>query len=407
MTYDAYDYINLTERYSAPIYRPLPVVLEDGQGVWVWDNDGEKYLDCLSAYSAVNQGHNHPLIQTALIKQSRKLSITCTAFYNRLLGPFLEKLCHICQMDMALPMTTGAEAVESSTKLARNWGYATKGIVNAKAEIITCQNNVHGSIQNAVSILTGSVATKVLAPLAPGVTSIPFGNASALENAITKNTVAFLVEPIQCANGVSLPPNGYLKQIREICTNYDILLIFDERQTGLGRTGKLFAYQYEDAKPNMLLLGQALSGGMYPVSAIVGDHHVLSLLNTKSQGGTYDVSPLACAVSDAALDVIIDENLPDASAEMGAYFLAGLKKINSPHIQNIRGRGLILEIDLKDTSGTALNFSEKLLALGILSQDIREKTLRLTPPLIISKAEIDWCLKHLSLALLEETHNEE
>lgn len=402
MTYDTYEYIDLVDRYSAPIYAPLPVVISEGQGVWVWDSDGEKYLDCLSAYSAVNQGHNHPLIQSALIQQSRKISITCRAFYNEELGPFLEKLCHLCQMDMAIPMNTGAEAVESAIKIARNWGYKSKAIPDGKAEIITCHQNFHGRTTTVISFSTDPVSTNGFAPLTPGFPSIPFGDIEALEKAITKNTVAFLVEPIQGEGGVIIPPRGYLKKAQELCAAHNVLFILDEIQTGLGRTGKLFAYQHEDAKPDLLLLGKALSGGMYPVSAVVGDRCVLSLLSTGSHGSTYGGNPLACAVATAALDVIINENLSEASAEMGAYFLSELKKIHSPHIENIRGRGLMMAIDFKKSAGTARSFAEKLMAIGILCKDTKEKTLRLTPPLIISKAEIDWCIKRLSLVFHEK-----
>lgn len=380
--------------FCTPNYDPYPLVITEGEGVWVRDGEDNKYIDCLAGYSSLNQGHVHPDIYHALVKQAQKLTLTTRAFMNAPLGDFLEKMCTLTEMDMMLPMNTGVEAVESAIKAARKWGYTHKNIPDGKAEIITFKGNFHGRTTTIVSFSDDPVAHTHFTPHTPGFKNIPYGDIEALEGAITPHTCAILIEPIQGEAGVIIPPKGYLRAIRQLCDQHDILFICDEIQTGLGRTGKLFAYQHEQgAKPDLLLLGKALSGGFYPVSAVLGRRDVLNRLTSGTHGSTYGGNPLAAAVGIAAVDVILNEKLPDAAAQMGEIFLQELQNMESPHIETIRGRGLMMAIDVKPRSGPAKGFCQKLMALGVLCKDVHGQTIRISPPLIISEAEIQWLVK--------------
>ena len=394
------DYIDLENTYGAHNYHPLDVVLERGEGVWVYDVDGKKYMDFLSAYSAVNQGHCHPRIYRAMAEQAKKMTLTSRAFRNDHLGPFAKKLTELCEMDMMLPMNTGAEAVETAIKAARKWGYKEKGIPDGKAEIIVCANNFHGRTTTIVGFSTEDQYKDGFGPFTPGFTVIPFGDAAALEQAVNENTAAFMVEPIQGEGGIIIPPEGYLAQAQEICRRNNVLFILDEIQTGLGRTGKLFAYQHEPGvKPDLITIGKALSGGFYPVSAVVGRKDVLGVFKPGDHGSTFGGNPLACAVATEALDVIVDERLAQRSAELGGYLMDKLKKIDSPHIKEIRGKGLFIGIELKPEAGGARRFCEFLEREGLLAKETHEHVIRLAPPLIITKEEIDWAFERIKKAL--------
>ncbi|HHJ53708.1 MAG TPA: ornithine--oxo-acid transaminase [Caldithrix abyssi] len=394
------DYIDLENTYGAHNYHPLDVVLERGEGVWVYDVDGKKYMDFLSAYSAVNQGHCHPRIYRAMAEQAKKMTLTSRAFRNDHLGPFAKKLTELCEMDMMLPMNTGAEAVETAIKAARKWGYKVKGIPDGKAEIIVCANNFHGRTTTIVGFSTEDQYKDGFGPFTPGFTVIPFGDAAALEQAVNENTAAFLVEPIQGEGGIIIPPEGYLAQAQEICRRNNVLFILDEIQTGLGRTGKLFAYQHEPGvKPDLITIGKALSGGFYPVSAVVGRKDVLGVFKPGDHGSTFGGNPLACAVATEALDVIVDERLAQRSAELGGYLMDKLKEIDSPHIKEIRGKGLFIGIELMPEAGGARRFCEFLEREGLLAKETHEHVIRLAPPLIITKEEIDWAFERIKKAL--------
>jgi ornithine--oxo-acid transaminase len=375
--------------YGAHNYHPLPVVISKAEGVWVWDPEGKKYLDCLSAYSAVNQGHRHPKIIEALKKQLDTLTLTSRAFYNDRLGPYLKQLCELTGFEVALPMNTGAEAVETGMKIARKWGYEIKGVSPEKAEIITCENNFHGRTITIISFSTDPTANKNFGPYTPGFITIPFNDVEALKNVITPNTVAFMVEPIQGEAGVIIPDEGYLRRCREICDIHGILLILDEIQTGLGRTGKLFCHQHEGIKPDIMLLGKALGGGILPVSAVVSNKDIMKVMTPGTHGSTFGGNPLACAVGMAALDVFIDEDLSSRAAELGNYFFEKVKAIRSDKIKEVRAKGLFLAVELKKEAGKARPFTEEMKDLGILAKETHEQTIRFAPPLVIKKKELD------------------
>ncbi|OFZ85830.1 MAG: ornithine--oxo-acid transaminase [Bdellovibrionales bacterium RIFOXYD1_FULL_55_31] len=392
--------IHETETYSAANYHPLPIVLAKGEGIWVWDVEGKKYMDCLSAYSALNQGHRHPKIMKTLIDQAGRVTLTSRAFHNDQMGALLKKLCLMSGMDMALPMNTGAEAVETAIKTARKWGYKVKGVPNDKAEIIVCANNFHGRTVTIVTCSTEHQYRDGFGPFTPGFKVVEFGDASELEKAITPNTVAFLVEPIQGEAGILMPPEGYLTKAREICTKNRVLFIADEIQTGLGRTGKLFAYEHEkNAKPDMLIIGKALGGGVYPVSAVVSSKEVLGVFKPGDHGSTFGGNPLGSAVARTALEVIVDEKLVENSRELGNYLLNQLRGIPSKHVQEVRGRGLFIGVEIKQSSGKARPFCERLMAEGLLAKETHDQVIRLAPPLTIKREDIDWIVERMKKIL--------
>jgi len=385
--------IALEERFGAHNYRPLDVVIERAEGVWVYDVDGERYLDCLAAYSAVNQGHCHPRILATLIAQAHKVTLTSRAFRNDQLALFYRELHELAGFDMALPMNSGAEAVETAVKAARKWGHKVRGIPDGKAEIIVCANNFHGRTVTIISFSTDPQYRDGFGPLTPGFTVIPYGDAKALRQAITPNTCAFLVEPIQGEAGIIIPPDGFLKEAAAVCRERRILLMCDEIQSGLGRTGKLFAYMHEEnARPDVLIVGKALSGGFYPVSAVLASKEVLGVFNPGDHGSTFGGNPLACAVARTALRVLVEEKLVERSAEMGTYFLNRLKTSRSPDLKEVRGRGLWIGIELHSA---ARPYCEALKDEGILCKETHDKVLRIAPPLTITREEIDWAFDRI------------
>ena len=394
------DYIQLEERYGAHNYHPLDVVLNRGEGVWVWDVDGKKYLDCLSAYSALNQGHVHPRILAAMQEQAQKITLTSRAFRNDQLPLFYQEISELTGYEMCLPMNSGAEAVETAIKLARKWGYVIKGIPRHKAEIIVADNNFHGRTTTIISFSSEPLYKDDFGPFTPGFVPVPYGNAEALQNAITANTAAVMIEPIQGEAGVIIPPAGYLKRIREICQQNNVLLIADEIQTGLGRTGKLFACNHEDVRADMVIIGKALSGGFYPVSAVLADQAILGLFKPGEHGSTFGGNPLAAAIARAALKVLVDEHLAENSASMGEYFMEQLAEIPSKHIKEVRGKGLLIGVELKPEARGARRFCEALQQRGILAKETHEHVIRFAPPLIISKETIDWALPIIREVLL-------
>ncbi len=393
------DFIQLENEFGANNYKPLDVVLSRGQGIWVWDVEGNRYLDCLSSYSAVNQGHCHPKILEAMNDQAKKLTLVSRAFRNNQLGPFYKEICELTQSHSVLPMNSGAEAVETAIKAIRKWGYMEKGVPAGKAEIIVCDNNFHGRTLTIVGFSSEAQYKEGYAPFTPGFISIPFGNATALENAITPNTVGFLVEPIQGEGGVIVAPNGYLKSVRKICDRNNVMLILDEIQTGLGRTGKLFAEEHEDIQSDLTLVGKALSGGFYPISAVLSNKEVLGVFKPGDHGSTFGGNPLGCAVARAALRVLIEENMIENAATLGEYFMEQLKEINSPHVKEVRGKGLLIGIELNHTEGGARRFCEALQAEGILCKETHQHVIRLAPPLIIQRENIDWALEKIARVL--------
>ena len=390
---DTKEIIELEAKYGAKNYHPLDVILEKGEGIWVWDIDGNRYMDCLSAYSAVNQGHCHPEIRKVLVEQSEKLTLTSRAFRNDQLALFYKEICELTQSHKVLPMNSGAEAVETAIKCVRKWGYEHKGVEENKAEIIVCQDNFHGRTLAIVGFSTDDNARKSFGPFVQGFKIIPFGDAKALEAAITPNTVAFMVEPIQGEAGVKIPPKGYLKEVRKICTDNNVVLILDEIQTGLGRTGKLLAEEHEGIQADLTLIGKALSGGYYPVSAVLSNEAVLGLLKPGQHGSTFGGNPLACAIARKALKVLVQEGMVENSEKMGAYFLNELQKIYHPAIKEVRGRGLMIAIELKeDSEMSARQVCEQLMNMQILCKETHTYTIRFTPPLIIKKDEVDFVL---------------
>lgn len=393
---DAEELIRRVERVSARNYAPLPVVIQRAEGVWAWDTEGRKYLDCLSAYSSLSLGHRHPRVIAALIAQAGKLTLTSRAFHNDQMGPFLEALCELSEMEMALPMNTGAEAVETAIKLVRKWGYRTKGVANDQAEIIACRNNFHGRTTTLVGFSSEAMYRQDFGPYSAGFQLIDFGDAGQLAEAITPNTVAFLVEPIQAEAGILVPPAGYLSAARRVCSDNNVLFVLDEIQTGLGRTGKMFAYQHEeDAKPDVLILGKALGGGVYPVSAALSSSEIMGLIQPGEHGSTFGGNPLAAAIGLSVLDVLADERLAERAAELGAYLDDRLRGLSSESIVDIRGRGLLIGIEIRPDSGTARDYAARLLELGVLTKDTHEQVLRLAPPLVIERSELDWLVEKL------------
>jgi len=388
----AEELISIENEFGAHNYHPLDVVIHRAQGVWVYDIDGNKYLDCLASYSAVNQGHCHPRILQTLIEQAHKVTLTSRAFRNDQLPLLLQELHELTGYDMALPMNTGAEAVETAIKAARKWGYMVKGIPDGQAEIIVCANNFHGRTTTIVSFSTDEQYRRGFAPFTPGFKVIPFGDTRALEAAITPKTCAFLVEPIQGEAGIVIPPDGFLRDAAWLCRANNVLLMCDEIQSGLGRTGKLFACMHEHVTPDVLIIGKALAGGFYPVSAALASKEVLGVFQPGDHGSTFGGNPLACAVARTALQVLAEENMVHNSAELGAYFLSELRKLHNPEIREVRGRGLWIGIELM---GRARPYCEALMKQGILCKETHEHVIRLAPPLVITRDEINWALERL------------
>jgi ornithine--oxo-acid transaminase len=394
-------FIQIEEQLGAHNYKPLDVIISRGERVWVWDTDGRKYLDCLAAYSAVNQGHCHPRIMKALVEQASKLTLTSRAFRNDKLAVLYQTIREYIHYHKILPMNSGSEAVESAIKAVRKWGYEIKGVPPDRAEVIVCENNFHGRTISIISFSTDPAARSGFGPYTPGFKVIPYGDSKALEAAITPNTVGFMVEPIQGEAGVIIPPNGYLREVKQICNQHNVTLIFDEIQTGLGRTGKLLADRHEDAEPDVTLIGKALAGGYYPVSAVLSNSEILGVLRPGEHGSTFGGNPLACAVADTALKVLVEENMVENSAAMGTYFIGGLRQISSPLIKEIRGRGLMIGLELKPEAGGARQYCERLKESGILCKDTHNDIIRISPPLVIRKDEIDWALERFDAVLTD------
>jgi ornithine--oxo-acid transaminase len=392
---DTSEYIRLEETLGAHNYKPLDVVITRGQGIWLWDVDGNKYLDCLSAYSAVNQGHCHPKIMETLVDQAKKLTLTSRAFRNDQLGLFYKEICELTHSHKVLPMNSGAEAVETVIKAVRKWGYQVKGVPKDNAEIIVCANNFHGRTITIIAFSTDEHYREGFGPFTPGFKVVPFGDAKALEDAITPNTVGFMVEPIQGEAGVIVPPAGYLAQAKSICQKHRIVFILDEIQTGLGRTGKLLAEEHDHVEADLSIIGKALSGGFYPISAVLSNVEVLGVLRPGEHGSTFGGNPLACAVARTAVRVLIEEGMIENAAKMGEYFMAQLKTIKSPHIKEVRGKGLLIGVELHPESGGARRFCEALMTRGLLCKETHENTVRFAPPLVIKKEEIDWALERI------------
>lgn len=384
------DIIELDEKYGAHNYHPLPVVLARAEGAWVWDVEGKRYLDCLSAYSAVNQGHRHPKIVRALIEQVGTLDLTSRAFHNDKMGMFLKRLCAYAGYEAALPMNTGAEAVETAIKLARRWGYRKKGVADGEAEIIVCEENFHGRTTTIVGFSTDPDSRDGFGPATPGFTIIPYDDAKALEDAVSERTVGFLVEPVQGEAGVRVPGHGYLADVRRICAQHDVLLILDEIQTGFCRTGKRFAWMHEDARPDVLVVGKALGGGLYPVSAVLADWDRMEVFTPGSHGSTFGGSPIAAAVGIAALQVLEDERLDERAQHLGERFRAELRRMSSSRVKEIRGKGLLVALELHEAAGPAREYCTRLKDRGILAKDTHVQTIRFAPALVIEEEELMW-----------------
>ncbi|MBB3316531.1 MULTISPECIES: ornithine--oxo-acid transaminase [unclassified Rhizobium] len=391
--------IDTEQRLGAHNYKPLDVVLTRGEGVYVWDTDGKQYLDCLSAYSAVNQGHCHPKILAAMVEQAGKLTLTSRAFRNDQLAHLYEELAALTGSHKILPMNSGAEAVETAIKAVRKWGYEVKGVPEGKAEIIVCADNFHGRTLSIISFSTDPDARTGFGPYTPGFRTIPFGDADAFAAAINENTVAALIEPIQGEAGVIIPPSGYFKRVRELCTENKVTLILDEIQTGLGRTGKLLAEEHEGIEADVTLIGKALSGGFYPVSAVLSNSEVLGVLKPGQHGSTFGGNPLACAVARAALKVLTEEGMIENAEKMGNYFLEGLRSIRSNIVKDVRGRGLMMAVELVPEAGGARQYCYTLKDRGLLAKDTHENTIRLAPPLVITKSQVDWAVEQIEKTL--------
>jgi ornithine--oxo-acid transaminase len=372
--------IDQTDKYGAKNYHPLPIVISEAEGVWVTDPEGNRYMDMLSAYSAVNQGHRHPKIIQALKDQADRVTLTSRAFHNDQLAPWYEKICQLTGKDMALPMNTGAEAVETAIKTARRWAYDVKGVEENRAEIIACNGNFHGRTMTAVSLSSEEEYKRGFGPMLPGINLIPYGDLDALKEAITPNTAAFLIEPIQGEAGIVFPPEGFLKAAADLCKEHNVLFIADEIQAGLARSGKMFACEWAGVDPDMYILGKALGGGVFPISCVVADEAVLGVFNPGSHGSTFGGNPMACAVSIASLDVLIDEKLADRSLELGEYFMGKLKEIKNPLIKEVRG-------------------SEKLKDEGLLCKETHDTVIRFAPPLVISREDLDWAIERIKKVL--------
>lgn len=388
-------YIQLEEQYGAHNYHPLDVVIDRAEGVWVYDVDGKKYLDCLSAYSAVNQGHVHPKILEALVEQAKKVTLTSRAFRNDQLPLLYKELTEMTGYEMSLPMNSGAEAVETAIKLARKWAYQVKGVPRYQAEIIVCEGNFHGRTTTIISFSSEPLYREEFGPFTPGFVIVPYSDSTAIERAITPNTAAVMLEPIQGEAGVIVPTDGYLKQVAEICKKNNVLFIADEIQTGLGRTGKLFACDHEGVRPDVMVIGKALSGGFYPVSATLADKPIMGLLTPGEHGSTFGGSPLAAAVARASLRVIREEKLAERADQLGTYFMEQLAEIPSPHVKEVRGKGMLIGVELKPEAQGARRFCEALQDRGILAKETHEHVIRFAPPLVIDKETIDWALPHI------------
>ncbi len=393
------DFLTEVERFSAHNYHPLPVVIVRGEGVWVWDIEGKRYLDMLSAYSALNQGHRHPAIIAAARKQLESLTLTSRAFHNDQMGPFLRKLCEVTGFERALPMNTGAEAVETAIKMVRKWGYKVKGVAADKAEIIVCENNFHGRTTTIIGFASEEQYRDGFGPFTPGFKRIPYGSADAVEAAINDNTVGFLVEPLQGEGGVVVPPEGFLARARELCTEHRVALMVDEIQTGLGRTGRMFCSDWESVRPDVLIVGKALGGGVYPVSAAIADAEFMDMFQPGDHGSTFGGNPLGAAIGLASLDVIIDEKLSERSEELGSWFMERLRGLDSPHVEEVRGQGLMIGVVIKESSGTARPFCEALEALGVLAKETHHQVIRFAPPLTITQEELEFALEQASEVL--------
>ncbi len=395
------DLIQTELSLGAHNYKPIDVMLSRGEGVWLWDTDGNRYLDCLSAYSAVNQGHCHPRILAALVEQAGKLTLTSRAFRNDQLALFYEEIAHLTGSHKILPMNSGAEAVESAVKAVRKWGYEVKGVPDGQAEIIVASNNFHGRTLGIIGFSTDPVARGGFGPFAPGFKVVKFGDIAAFEAALSPNTVGFLIEPIQGEAGVIIPPAGYFTRVRELCTQHNVTLIIDEIQTGLGRTGKLLAEEHEGIEADVTLVGKALSGGFYPVSAVLSNTEVLGVLKPGEHGSTFGGNPLACAIARMALRVLIDEGMVENAAEQGAYFMEGLNQGRSNAVKEVRGRGLMLAVELHPEAGGARRYCNALKERGILCKDTHEHSIRIAPPLVITRSEVDWALDQFGKVLTE------
>ena len=393
------EFLSQVDKYSAHNYHPLPIILSKGEGAWVWDIEGKKYLDCLSAYSAVNQGHRHPAIVKAAKEQLDKLTLTSRAFHNDQMGPFLQDLCELTGYPKALPMNSGAEGVETAIKAIRKWGYKVKGIPEGKAEIIVSAGNFHGRTTTIISFSTEEQYKDGFGPFTPGFKIIPFGDASALEQAITPNTCAFLTEPLQGEAGVIVVPDGWLRRVREITRKHNVLWVDDEIQTGLGRTGKMFAWEWEGVRPDALIVGKAVAGGMYPVSALLADENVMGVFHPGDHGSTFGGNPLGAAVGRAALKVLVDEKLADRAHELGEWFMGELRKIRSPSVVEVRGKGLLIGVEIKVEAGTARPYCEALAERGILCKETHEQVVRFAPALTVSKADLEWALPRIGEVL--------
>jgi len=388
--------IEQTEKYGANNYHPLPIVISKAEGVWVEDPEGNKYMDMLSAYSAVNQGHRHPKIIQALKDQADRVTLTSRAFHNDQLGPWYEKICKLTNKEMALPMNTGAEAVETAIKAARRWAYDVKGVAEDQAEIIACIGNFHGRTMTAVSLSSEAEYKRGFGPMLPGIKLIPYGDLEALKQAITPNTASFLIEPIQGEAGIVIPPEGFMRAAFDLCKENNVLFIADEIQAGLARSGKMFACEWEGIEPDMYILGKALGGGVFPISCVVADSDVLGVFNPGSHGSTFGGNPMACAVSLASLDVLIDEKLAERSHELGEYFISKLREIDNPMIKDIRGRGLFIGVELTEP---ARKYCEDLKEEGLLCKETHDTVIRFAPPLVISQEDLDWAIERIKKVL--------
>ena len=393
-------YLEEAERYSAHNYHPLPVVLERGEGSWVWDVEGNRYLDMLSSYSAVNQGHRHPAIIAAAREQLDRLTLTSRAFHNDRMGPFLRELCEASGFDAALPMNTGAEAVETAIKMVRKWGYEVKGVPEGKAEIIVCEDNFHGRTTTIVGFSSEDQYREGFGPFTPGFTLIPYGDIGALRAAIGPNTVGFLVEPIQGEAGVIVPPDGYMREAAEVCRDAGVALVADEIQTGLGRTGRMFCCDWEGVRPDVLIVGKALGGGVYPVSAAIADAAFMDVFRPGDHGSTFGGNPLGAAVGSASLRVIIEEDLARRSDELGSWFMDRLRAIPSPHVEEVRGRGLMIGVVIRESSGTARPFCEALQERGILAKETHHQVVRFAPPLTVAREDLEAALVEIEAVLM-------
>jgi len=391
--------IRTAETFGAHNYHPLPIVIARAEGVWVYDPEGNRYMDMLSAYSALNHGHGHPAILAALIEQACKVTLTSRAFHNDRLGPFLKKVCELTGFEAALPMNTGAEAVETAIKAARKWGYKVKGVPDGRAEIIVAADNFHGRTTTIVGFSTEDQYRDGFGPFTPGFVVVPFGDAEALATAFNEHTVAFLVEPIQGEAGINVPPAGYLARARELCDEHRALLIADEIQTGFGRTGKMFAHHWEGVKLDGMTLGKALGGGVFPVSAFVADREVMDVFQPGDHGSTFGGNPLGCAVGEAALDVLIEQDLTGQAHDKGEWLMERLRALDSPHVLEVRGRGLLIGVELKRQSGPARPFCEQLKALGVLCKETHHQVIRFAPPLTITRDELEWALERVEQVL--------